>query len=855
MTGFRLSACRTGVLKASSRSRRLSALAVTTAMLAAATPALGGSLQFDRVDAGGDLSQVSALSIHQDARGFLWVGTEDGLNRFDGYDFTTFTHRADDLDSLPGNWVWAIADDGSGGLWIGTEDGGLARWDPASDSFRRYRHDPDDPSSLASDRIRCLEVDAGGRLWIGTRDAGLDRFDPATGEFTHFRHVEGDPTSLGHDGVNSLLIARDGGLWVGTEAGLDHLESGSSSFDRRLATEPGTEEPLPVRSLLEDAGGDLWVGTLRSGLLRLDRRGGVTRYRHDPADAGSLGGDRVLALVEDAKGRLWAGTSGGLSLLDHERDVFTTHRHDATDATSLASDDVMSLFQDRGGILWIGTRTGGLSKWNPLTLQFGHRTAGAVEEGGLSARDVTAFTEDLRGDLWIGTFGGGVNVRNQLTGEIRQLRRDGGHGLTSDRVSSLLCDRSGRVWVGTFDGGLNRWDPELEQFTAFRHDPETPGSLTSDAITTLFEDSRGRLWVGTYRGGLHRFEAPSGSFTVFRHDPEDPQSLASDKITALAEDPDGSLWVGTEEGGLNLLDTRSGRAVALRHRRDDGTSLPVDSVMAVYVDAAGTVWVGTRGGGLARMLERPTADREARFATYAEREGLPNRMVYGIHSDRAGGLWMSTNRGLARLAPATGEVTTYGPRHGLQAAEFHFGSHFQNGRGELFFGGVNGFNTFSPERLRRNEKPPEVFLTAVLEHNRPMAGLGPPTVLERLDLDYRDDVVSFEFAALDFADPTHNRYAYRLEGFDEGWIDLGAVRRVTYTNLDAGRYVLRVRAANSDGVWNEEGLTLPIVVEAAPWLTAWAYGSYGLLGLGVVFTWVGTSRRRLEREERYSQQL
>jgi diguanylate cyclase (GGDEF)-like protein len=841
---------------ANARRWPLPALAATLLLLVAAAPAAAGALRFDRVDERRTLSQVTALTIHQDERGFLWVGTEDGLNRFDGYDFTVFTHRPDDPRSLPGNWIWAIADDGSGGLWIGTEDGGLGHWDAATDSFSRYRHDPDDPTSLASDQIRCLEVDAQGQLWIGTRDAGLDRFDPATERFTHFRHDDGDPASLGHDSVSALLAGADGALWVGTERGVDRLEQGATTFSQPLAAALESEEPLAVRSLLEAADGDLWIGTSKSGLLHFDRPSGeVARYRHDAADPGSLGGNRVLALVEDDAGRLWVGTNGGLSQLDRENQSLITHRHDPADPTTVGSDDVMSLYQDRGGILWIGTRTAGVSKWNPLTLQFGHRTAGPAELGGLSVRDVTAFTEDLRGDLWIGTFGGGVNVRDRLTGAVRHVRHDGGRGLTSDRISSLLCDRYGRVWVGTFDGGLNRWDPESQSFTVFRHDPKVPRSLASDAVTTLFEDSSGRLWVGTYRGGLHRFEPRSGTFTVFRHDENDPRSLASDIITALAEDVDGSLWVGTEGGGLNLLDPRSGHAISLRQRRDDGTSLPADSVMAVHVDVGGTVWVGTRGGGLARLLERPTADGGGRFQTYAEREGLPNRMVYGIHSDRAGRLWMSTNRGLASLDPTTGEFVSYRATHGLQADEFHFGSHYQNGRGELFFGGVDGFNAFTPERLRRNDNPPEVLLTAVLEYNRPMAGLGPPAAIDRLDLGHRDDVVTFEFAALDFADPAQNRYAYRLEGFDEAWIDLGEVHRVTFTNLDAGSYVFRVRAANSDGVWNKEGLALPVVVEAAPWLTGWAYGGYGLFGLGMVFTWVGVSRRRLEREERYSRQL
>jgi diguanylate cyclase (GGDEF)-like protein len=403
-------------------------------------------------------------------------------------------------------------------------------------------------------------------------------------------------------------------------------------------------------------------------------------------------------------------------------------------------------------------------------------------------------------------------------------------------------------------GGLSRMDISSGAFRTYRNDPARPDSLSSNAVTTIFEDSRGSLWVGTYQGGLNRFDARSESFAHYRHDPADPRSLSGDIVTTLAEGPAGVLWVGTNGGGLTRLVPDTGESVRLRHDPADSGSLASDTVYALHVDPAGNVWAGTRGG-LSVLKSLDAASGRARFRNYSERDGLSNSVVYAVQPDNSGRLWLSTNNGLAVFNPERQSFRTYVESHGLQGNEFNVGAHYRSAGGELFFGGPGGFNAFIPEQIEGNDHAPAVALTGYWRLNRPVTSDGPLHQLSALQLGHRDQVVTFEFAALDYAAPESNRYQYKLEGFDEGWVDQGPVRRVTYTNLDSGRYTLRVKAANGDGVWSEKELDLGIRVLPPPWKTWWAYLGYGLLALAGVLAFADSLRRKAAREAGYRQRL
>lgn len=811
-----------------------------------------GPIRFDHLSLEDGLSQSTVTCIFQDSRGFLWIGTEDGLNRFDGYDFKIYKNDPSNAASLSHDAVWSIDEDAAGNLWIGTSGGGVDVWERADDRFASELS-----KGLSSRYVRFVHVDEDGAVWIGTRDAGVDRLDPESGAITSYRADGG--SGLSDDRVFVIHTDRSGTVWVGTDGGLNRFDRSLQRFVvfTHDPDDPSSLSSGRVRAISEDGTGTLWVGTYDGGLNRFDRDSGTfQRFQENDSDPFSLSHNRVRAILEDNEGRLWIGTSKGLDLLDPGHEGFAHYRNDPADPKSLNDEHVMSLLQDRGGVIWVGTRTGGLSKWNPLAWQFGHRAPSWGAEG-LSNDNIMAFLEERPGELWLGTFGGGVNLMDRATGAVTQYRHDPDdpRSLSSDRVTVLRRDRRGVIWVGTLDGGLNRFDPATESFESYRHDGDRPQSIGANGITSILEDRQSRLWIGTYGGGLDRFDEQRGVFVHHRRHSSHPTSHGRDRVTALAEDARGAIWTGTDGDGLNRYDPETGESVRFAHVPDDPGSIGADSVIALHFDNDGTLWVGTRGGGLAELTNATDVSEGATFVNHSERDGLPNEVIYGILPDDEGNLWLSTNKGLSCFDPRSETFLNYDVNDGLQSNEFHFGSYYRSPSGELFFGGLNGFNSFYPDRLKHNNHAPPVVLTSFLKLNQQVPDAGPVPEITAIDLGYDDDVITFEFAALDYSAPRENRYLYKLEGFDKDWMDGRRVRRVTYTNLDPGNYVFRVRGANNDGVWSEDGLSVALTVDTPPWRSAWAYVLYGLVVGGVVLAFVRAQKRKLELELAYSRRL
>jgi len=802
-------------------------------------------IRFDHLSIEQGLSQSTVMDILQDRRGYVWLATEDGLDRFDGISFKVYKHDPADAASLPSSFVWAVAEDATGNLWIATSDG-LATLDTASD--RVVRQD-----KLAGQHIRALRFAAKQRaLWVGTRDAGLLRLDLATGGLTRFAHDAADAASLSDNRIYAIYVDSKDRLWVGSDGGLDLLNADGKGFAHFAPrpSDPSSLSEAKVRAIIEDDAGALWVGTFSGGLNRLDpRTGRCEHFKHDANVAGSLGHDQVRAILQDADHRLWIGTSGGLELFDPGRRLFVHYRQDPKDPWSLADDHVLALTQDRGGVLWVGTRVGGANKWNPLSWQFGHVAPAPGNPAGLGSGNVTSISEDRAGRLWIGTFDAGLYVMERGSGRMSAYRHDpkNSRSLASDQVMALRHDHHGDLWIGTLDAGLDRLSVTTGAFKHFRGDTKQPDGLSANGITSILEDRDGQLWLGTYGGGLERLDPETERFAHFRHDPQNPASLSGDRVSGLAESADARVWVGTWEKGLDLLDPRTSRFQHFEHRPGDPNSLPSNTVYCPFVDAAGQLWVGPHGG-LSHLLPGGNT-----FQTLTTRSGLISDVVYGIRSDGRGRLWLSTNNGLSCLDPRTSELTHYGLSNGLQASEFNFGAWYQSARGELFFGGINGFNAFMPDRLRQVEQVPPVVLTSLTVDHRPLAG--PPDQARQVSLGFRDKVLTFELAALDFTAPARNRFTYQLEGFDPEWVPLVGRRTVTYTNLNAGRYTFRVRAANSDGRWNNDGLTVGVDVAAAPWATWWAFAAYFLLLVGCVLAVVLRQQQKFAREAEYAHQL
>ncbi len=814
-------------------------------LLATAVAAQQREIRFDRIEQG--LSQGTVNSILQDSRGLMWFGTQDGLNRFDGYSMEVYKHHPEDKASLPSNHIWSLREDERGDVWIGTE-GGPVRWVRRLNRFERLRR-----GEAADLGVKTRDVWRHGEVvWIADDGQGLSRLDLASGAVQQLRHDAAREGGLASDQVLTFLPQPQAGiLWIGTTAGLHRLDLDTERLEHIALDAVAEEGAQRIRDIEEDTQGRLWLATY-SGLVRFDPRSDeALRWRADDEAPGALSSDILRALLLDQQGYLWVGTEEGLQVFEPARKpselTFAHYRAEATDPARLANPRVFSLFQDRGGVLWVGTQSG-LHKWHPSRWAFGHYRHDPHNPNSLASNAVTSFSEGPDGNLWIGTLGGGLDRWDREAGVFLHHRPEDRRGLDDRRIMALLHDQRGTLWVGTYRSGLFRLDETTDRFVGFRHDPKDPKSLSANAISVLFEDASRRLWVGTFGGGLNRFDPDTGQAERFQASSEPGRSLSSNNITGLAENADG-LWVATTDG-LDLLDPRRGNVAHFELEVGRPGRMPI---MSLHVDSQGTLWVGTKDAGLARLIEHDPVSGQVDFSFLTESDGLPNGVIYGIYNGAPNQLWVSTNNGLSRIdfdAPGGERFTNYDRSHGLQQNEFNFGAHHQSASGELFFGGFNGFNVFHPEKLPINGQAPPLVLTAIKKLNQPVDLEVPLEDLRQLTLDHRDSMISFEFAALDYAAPEHNRYAHKLEGFDRDWIELGDARLVTYTNLNPGKYTLRVKAANGDGVWNEEGLSLPIHVKPAPWRTWWAYTLYLLVLSGSLLAAVRMRIEGLKRNER-----
>jgi ligand-binding sensor domain-containing protein/signal transduction histidine kinase len=822
-------------------------------------PALNHDAVFTRITIEEGLSDQRVQAVLQDRAGFMWFGTNNGLNRYDGHTIVEYRNDPAIPHSLSGNLIEAIYEDRSGTLWVGTRSG-LNAFDRGTERFTRYRHDPASPRSLSDNTVSAIHEDRSRALWLGT-SSGLNRFDRATGEFTVYRHDPANPKSLPHNNVRVIIEDRGGTLWVGTFGGLGRFDRTTGTFTtyRHDPANPRSLSHDVVWDLIEDRAGTIWVGTDGGGLSRFDpATNEFTHFRHDPGDPRSLGGDRIAHMWEDASGALWVTTFGsGLSVLDPARQTFRRYRHDSTDSASVSSDYLDEIVSDRTGLIWFGTHGSGVNVHDPRRSPFTIYRHDPEAAAGLASNHVWAVSEDTSGNLWLGTQDSGLERLDRRSGRVVHYPPDpkNPQGLGYAWVAALEPDPKGWLWVGTYGGGLYRFDPGRERFAAYRHDPANPRSLSHDAITDLHRDRAGSLWVGTRGGGLNRFDPATGAFTVYRYDPSNPAGLSSDWVWAIAEDAGGSLWIGTLGGGLNRLDPATGRVTRYRHAPGDMTSLSDDSIWTLHVDRSDVLWVGTFGGGLDRFDRARGA-----FTHYRERDGLSSDRVVAILEDGrvgdpAGNLWVATGRGLSKLDRDRRTFHNYGTTHGLPLTEYNRGVQVARD-GTLLISSAHGLIAFDSDAVHAQTEIAPVVFTNFLLANKPVRiGEGSPlrqavNQTSSITLNHADRVISFEFAALDYRAPRQARYRYRLDGFDDDWIEVGSAQRlVTYTNLAPRKYVFRVTAANADGVWSKAERAIALVMTPPWWATWWFRGVALVLIAGCVtglFAWRlnGLERRR-----------
>jgi signal transduction histidine kinase/ligand-binding sensor domain-containing protein/CheY-like chemotaxis protein/HPt (histidine-containing phosphotransfer) domain-containing protein len=805
-------------------------------------------MSFHHLTIDNGLSQNDVMATLQDEQGFVWLATEDGLDRYDGYTLRHFTHQRNEPSALAGNWIWAVREGHHGELWLAIKNGGIARFDPRTETFHSYRHDSSDAATISSDAARDLLVDRSGQVWVATTGGGLNILDPVTGRARRFMHDTARENSLASDTVFALIEDRDGRVWVGTDHGLDLWMPQTNGFKHfsHSDADPSSLASNRVSTLYIDRAGTLWVGTFNGGLSRFDGEArGFATFRAESANPQRLSNAEVRAILEDSDGRLWIGTPNGLNLLDRVHGSFTRYTHDATDPASLNDDYVMSLYQDRGGQLWVGTRGGGVSRWNPRSWLFGY-----VRPAWPSTAYAIAFADDVDGRIWVGTQGAGLFRFDPRTREVISADTvfHTKNLLPDARVMTLLRSSTGDLWAGTFAAGLIRIAP-TGHTTRFRGAPSNPNdnhALGADAVMSLCEAQDGRIWVGTFGGGVAIIDPRTEHVQRVSTDLEQRLTVQNPPATSIAQGQDGVVWVGTDGGGLFALRPEGTLIAAWRHRAGEPSSLSADTIYAINIDARGRVWIGTDEAGLDQVVGSARTPASVHFQNISMAEGLSSNAIYGIRNDALGALWLSGDHGLMRYVPGSGEIRLFHRDHGLQGEEFNVGAHFSLRDGRLVFGGTSGFNVFDPSSVMAAPAAnPAIALTAVeLKGELVQLGVSYP-FLKRLTVGYRDEVTSFEFAALDFTAPEKNRYAYRLKGFEEHWNSTGTSRRATYTNLDAGDYVFEVRGAGADGTWSNQLLQLPVTVQPAPWRTRTAFALYAVLCGLLLWGVYGKQRRKL----------
>jgi signal transduction histidine kinase/ligand-binding sensor domain-containing protein len=793
------------------------------------------------------LSQSAVNCILQDRDGFIWLGTQDGLNRYDGYQFTTYRHNEHDPFSISESYVTCLLEQPVGTLWVGTYNGGLNRFDRNSGRFQHFLHDSASGSGPAGNIIMAVTGDRSGNLWLASWSAGLDRYDPAHDSWTHFSHDPADASSLSDNRVRNLLVDRDGVLWICTFRGIDRYDPVNRKFFhlRHDATDPSSLSDDVVISACQDVDGDLWFGTSDGTLNRFDRRQSrFVRYLNTEPGSSLAPHFQLEAVLQDGDGVIWAASrGGGVIRLDKQTGKTWSHRHQDDDRSSISSDYALALHRDERGSIWVGVDGGGVNNYDPYRFKFRHVRHIRGNSRSLSNALVRGLCEDREGDLWAGTATGCIDRVQVDPGVYVHYRTEAPGGKPgSAMVLTILEDRYGNIWAGTDGDGLNLFDRRAGAFRHVTLGQPTHERFAGDNIMALAEGSDGTLWVGTLGGGVQHFNSRTRQCTVIRHSGSTANQLSGNWIYALHEDRHGLLWIGTWGQGITTFDQKTGAYQVYRHDPTDPGSLSHNTVHAFHEDAQGAIWVGTMGGGLDRFDSATAA-----FEHFTEEDGLPNNVVYGILEDSAGNLWISTNKGISCFNPGARTFRNYGMSDGLQSLEFNQGAYCRGAGGRMAFGGINGINVFFPGRFSASAWVPQISITRaqVLDRDVPV----PRDPRNPLTISYDEGLLALEFCVLDYTAPELNACRYMLEGLDKDWVEAGSRRYVSYAHLNGGEYLFRVQGRNSEGVWNREGAALRILVRPPFWETLWFRVLAFVLVLGTGFAFYHGRIERLEKEK------
>jgi len=784
------------------------------------------SLNFEHFGTRDGLSQINVNCIIQDSRGFMWIGTRNGLNRYDGYKFIVYRYDSKDEHSLSNNMVNDLVEDADGNVWIATANG-LNRYDRKAGTFTRIVHDNNNSNSLSNNILNRLVFDNNGMLWIATQNGGLDCYDLKTKRFAHHQHANTVKGTISDNNVRTVYKDSHGHIWAGTSSGgLNLYDAQKNSFTAYPFIDQVSHGVLGsnVISIAENSKNELWIGTQEDGLFLFNEQSGTSQnFRYEENNPSSLSSNTIYCMKKDEAGNLWLGTeNGGLSVFDAKNQTFYRYIHDEVDGNSLNGNSIYGICRDRLGNIWLGAFSGGINLFKRSTSNFALYRHNSLPNS-LSNNYVLSLLEDRNENIWVGTDGGGLNKFDPKSETFTHYKQ-GKNGISGNYVLALTQDKEDKLWIGTWGNGMTVMDPKTGKCDYFGKDAAGAHKLSGNNVYNLMQDREGKMWISIFGGGLNCYDKKTNTIKYYNLDLNNPKSISSNYIYSFLEDSKGRIWIGTSDGGLNLINQKSNTFTAFQHC-EKKNSISNNGVTDIFEDSKGRLWLCTLSG--LDLFDPETKH----FTIYTKKEGLPSDITYAIKEDERGKLWVSTNNGLSRMDPVTGKFKKFTTEDGIQGDEFKPHSALKASNGKLYFGGINGFNSFYPGHVSEPSDLSPVLVTGIQVYNKPLTVAKndkDPSPLKQdiadtksIDLSYKQSTIELEFASLDFGSADKKEYAYKLESFDSEWVDVGSRNTASYTNLPAGQYVFKVKCRINNGAWSPVKDTLKITIIPPFWLTWW----------------------------------
>lgn len=792
------------------------------------------NFKFENLSTKDGLSQNTITAILQDHEGYLWFGTQNGLNRYDGYSFKIYNNILNTNDKFNSYNITSIAQDFNGKIWIGTASNGISVFDTKRNKF--YVLDLDEEAAKSISFI--LPNNANG-VWVATEGAGLKEYSLDYDLINSYKSKNGDINALSSNRISTLFQDKQGNLWIGTkDVGLNFLNRATKKISRIKLLNNNTS----VTSINRDEKGLIWIGTALEGIIILDpETRAITTYKNNPFDKNSLAQNSVNCIYKDSKNKFWIGTGGGLSIFDPEKNKFSTFHHNPKKPSSLSSDRIFNVFEDRSGIFWLGTSNNGINRFSRAYSVFNNYYQEPNDNNSLNADEIWSINEIENGKLWIGT-NNGISYWDLQNNLFKHYIANAYAGAINHNVVRTIHEyKNGKLLIGTNGGGLNIFDPKNGQcqYLTFEKGKD---KLSDNFIRDIVQGSEGTYWIATM-GGLNHFYPEKGSFKSYKNIAGDNTSISDNRILDIYVDKTGILWLATYNG-LSKFDPKKEIFTNYNYDPKDSQSISNNLVISIYESekSPGILWIGTSAGLNKLNIE------SGKFSRFFQDEKLANNVIYSITEDENNFLWLGTNKGISRFDQKNFTFKNFGTKDGIHNAEFNAGSVFKLSDGRLFFGGVKGITGFLPSEIKQNKKVPNIVITSFKKYDKTFPIDSLLAFNETLYLTYEDKYISFDFAALDFTNSDKNQYKYMLEGFDTEWIESGSRRYASYTNLDGGEYIFHVKGSNNDGVWNNEGAKLKIIIKAPIWETLWFQTFSGFLTILLLFSFYKTRVARIQRQ-------